>query len=302
LRKRVLSFLLLVLILGILGVNPPVLHAAQIQVVTTFSILHDFVSQVGGEQVVVNSLVPAGADPHTWEPSPREASLVAKADLVVANGAGFDDWLLPLVQNAARPGVPIVLASEGLSVFEQDHDHQGHQHGHESDPHLWLSVPNAIAYVEKITAALAELSPEHSQYFTGRSKVYLQELEALDQKMLELLAEISPKNRVLVTYHNAFSYLAERYGFEVAEFLVENPEAEPSPRDLGRLVELLRNLSKPVVFTEPQLTSGTRYVQALAREVGAQVYVLYSDSLTSEVSTYVEMMEYNLQVLLEALR
>jgi hypothetical protein len=83
--------------------------------------------------------------------------------------------------------------------------------------------------------------------------------------MLELLAEISPKNRVLVTYHNAFSYLAERYGFEVAEFLVENPEAEPSPRDLGRLVELLRNLSKPVVFTEPQLTSGTRYVQALAR-------------------------------------
>lgn len=276
-------------------------HAQHLQVVTTFSILEDFVQQVGGDKVVVRSLVPKGADPHSWEPSPREARLVAQADLVVANGAGFDNWLLDLVKSAASPDVPIILVSEGLNILD-NHSQHDHGHHHQGDPHLWLSVPNAISYVEKITTALVKLAPEDEQYLSVRSQAYREELAQLDSFMQEQLAQIPIESRVIITYHNAFSYLAERYGFAVVEFLVTNPEAEPNARDLARLAQVLSEQEKPVVFAEPQLSSGTRYVQALAKEVGAQIYTLHSDSLGGDVSSYVEMMKYNTATLVEALQ
>ncbi len=293
--RRGIGVSLLVLVVVLLG-GASLLEARQLQVVTTFSILQDFVQQVGGEQVVVRSLVPLGADPHTWEPSPREAGLIARADLVVANGGGFDDWLLPVVQSAARTGVGVLRVAEDLPVLE------GAGHEHAADPHLWLSVPNAVSYVERIAQALQELRPESAAYFAQRADAYIQRLHLLDEKLQSELGQIPAENRVIVAYHNAFSYLAERYGFAAVDFLVDNPEAEPNPRDLGRLVDLLRGMERPVVFTEPQLNAGSRYMRALAQEVGAEVFTLYSDSLTAEVPTYVDLMEYNLQVLVEALR
>lgn len=275
-----------------------------LQVVATFSILQDFVEQVGGELVEVNTLIPRGADPHSWEPTPREARVLAQADLVVANGAGFDDWLFPVVKSAAGPNVPLVLASQGQEVLASGHEHHGHQGegAHAGDPHLWLSAVNAIAYVERITEALVQLAPSQEAYFLERSSAYIQKLRDLDARILLELESIPRENRIIVTYHNAFSYFAERYQFSVAEFLVNNPEAEPSPRDLTRLVKLLAKQAKPALFTEPQLSAGRRYLETLAGEVGAEVYTLYSDSLSPEVPTYLALMEYNLQTLLEALR
>lgn len=291
----------LALVLFILLVSSVPIWAKPLQVVTTFSVLEDLVQQVGGEKVEVRSLIPRGADPHSWEPSPREARLIAQADLIVANGAGFDNWMVGLVQNAAREDAVFVFASEGLTLLDHDHSHHLHDHTHSGDPHLWLNVQNAIFYVEKIAATLIELSPQNTQYFTDNLNVYTQELSQLDQILLYELGQIPKQNRVIVTYHNAFSYLAERYGFQVVEFLVENPEAEPNPRDLAGLVNLLSKQENPVVFSEAQLTSGTRYVQALANEVGAEIYTLYSDSLSPDVPTYLEMMKYNMRTLVEAL-
>ena len=149
--------------LGTVLGSTPLPAARPVQVVATFP-SQDFVEQVGRRDR--SSLVPLGADPHTWEPSPREAGLVARAELVVANGAGFDDWLLPLVKSAARPGIPLLQLSEGLVPDVDHHDH-GHGHGHTADPHLWLSVPNAVDYVERIAAALTELLQELVEFFAG---------------------------------------------------------------------------------------------------------------------------------------
>lgn len=301
-NKRLSGFVLISgLVLFYLVGAVACVQATELKVVTTFSILEDFVRQVGGERVEVRSLIPVGADPHSWEPTPKEARLVAQADLLVANGGGFDQWLVDLQKSAARPGVPMVYASQGLLVLEHDHDND-HEHHHGGDPHFWLSVPNAIYYVERITDALVALVPEDGPYFLARSQAYLAELAQLDKDILSQLQQIPPENRVIVTYHNAFSYLAERYGFSVMEFLVENPEAEPSPRDLGRLVQVLKQQPNPVIFTEPQLNISKRYVQTLAAEIQGKVYVLYSDSLSSTITTYVEMMEHNAQTLVEALR
>lgn len=300
-NKRVLAVVgvlsgILVLCL-VLSVAP--VQARKFRVVTTFSILEDLVRQVGGEKVQVNSLVPLGADPHSWEATPKESRLVAEADLLVANGGGFDQWLINLQKNAARPGTPLVFVSQGLAALTMSSS--GHDH-HGGDPHFWLSVPNTIHYVDKITEALVALSPENTEYFLERSQLYLQELEELDRKIMLELGQIPVENRVIVTYHNAFSYLAERYGFAVVDFLVENPEAEPSPRDLGRLVQLLKQQVNPVVFAEPQLNVSTRYVETLAKEIQGKIYILYSDSLSEDVPSYVEMMNYNVKTLLEALK
>lgn len=279
-------------------------QATELKVVTTFSILEDLVRQVGGNKVEVTSLIPPGADPHSWEPTPKEARLVAQADLLVANGGGFDHWLISLQKSAARSGVPLVIVSDGLTTLAHDHEHEHDDHGHhhEGDPHFWLSVPNAIHYVEQITEALVELSPEDAPYYLARSETYRNELVKLDQLILAKLEQIPMENRVIITYHNAFSYLAERYGFAVVEFLVENPEGEPSARDLGRLVQLLKKQPNPVIFTEPQLNISKRYVQTLAGEINGKVYVLYSDSLDANITTYIEMMEYNADTLVEALQ
>ena len=289
------------LVMALLAAAQPA-SAQQLEIVVTFSILEDLVEMIGGDRVEVKALVGRGADPHTWEPTPREARLVAQADLVVANGGGFDDWLLSLVRNASSSGTPLVLASEGLSALAHGAvpDHGDHSHG--GDPHFWLSVPNAIFYVQQITEALVGISPVDGAYFRESAQAYIEELTELDRWMQDQLSKIPQENRVIVTYHNAFSYLAERYHFEVAEFLVHNPEAEPSPRDLARLVDLLKGQKRAALFIEPQLTSGTRYMQALAREIRGEVYTLYSDSLSTEVPSYVKMMQYNTETLVEALQ
>ncbi|NLL43872.1 MAG: zinc ABC transporter substrate-binding protein [Firmicutes bacterium] len=293
--KRILPCLVLVLLLG--AAASPV-SAHKLQVVTTFSILQDLVQQVGGERLEVSSLIPSGMDPHSWEPTPRDARAVANADLIIANGGGFDDWLFGLVGGAAQADALVIVVSEGLDVIEHE---DSHGHGHQGDPHFWLNVTNAIYYVEQIAQGLTTISPEDASYFRERADSYRQELADLDRWMIEELARIPEENRVIVAYHNAFSYLAERYGFAVADFLVANPEAEPTPRDLARLVELLRGMSRRAIFTEPQIGTGTRYMQSLAKEVQGEIYTLYSDSFGPEAGSYVEMMKYNTQTLMEAL-
>lgn len=274
-------------------------EAGKTKVVTTFPILADFAQEVGGDRVEVISLVPIGADPHSWEPTPRDARSVASAQIVFSNGGGFDAWLDRLIRNAADPDTPVIVLSEGLVPLQAEH-HHGHEH--EGDPHFWLSVPNAIYYVERISEALSALERENAAYFQKRTADYVQKLEELDQWLLTELGKIPPENRVIITYHNAFSYLAHRYGFSVAEFLVNNPESEPTARDMAQMVKLLNSYKKPVIFMEPQISGGHRYTAALANEVGGSVYILYSDSFTQEVSSYIEMMYTNGKTLVEALQ
>lgn len=272
----------------------------SLKAAASFVIIADFVRQVGGDYVEVVTLVPALADPHTWEPTPQDARNLASAHVLFVNGAGYEEWLRDLVASAAPPSMPIVELSHGLEPLPGP-SHSVHSHD-QHDPHFWLSVPNAVHYVERIAQTLMDLDPERAQYYRERANTYQRELWELDRWLLEQLAQIPEENRVLVTYHNAFAYFAQRYGFTAAPFLVHHPDREPTAKDMAALVKALSSLAKPVVFAEPQFTVGERYVQSLAEEIGGEVRVLLSATLTAEVSTYVDLMRYNGQVLLEALR
>lgn len=274
--------------------------ARPLRAVASFSVLADLIENVGQEHVVVTSIVPIGSDPHSWEATPREARTVAAADILFYNGMALETWVDRLVRNSARPDLPVIVLSDGLSALPSatfgSHIHQG------GDPHLWLDVRNAMDYVKRIIIELSNLDPEYASYYQKNGEAYLAELETLDRWLRDLVKGIPEENRYLLTYHDAFGYLAHGYGLEVKGFLVAEPDREPTARDMVNLSRMLAELPRKVVFVEPQVGVGHRYADILAQETGARVYSLFSDSLTLEVGSYLEMMYRNGQVLEEALR
>ncbi|REJ32980.1 MAG: zinc ABC transporter substrate-binding protein, partial [Bacillota bacterium] len=186
-----------------------------------------------------------------------------------------------------------------------DHDHDrdrdhGHTHTHEEgDPHFWLDVANAMHYVRRIEQALSQADPARADYYRARAEAYLAELEELDRWIVSEIQRIPPERRVLVTYHDAYGYMADRYGLELVGFLVRNPDREPAPREMAALVEAIQERGVPTVFAEPQVNP--RFIEALAREAGVGVGILYTDALTDEVPTYIEMMRTNVRALVDGL-
>lgn len=279
---------------------PAAATAASLRVVATFSVIADMAEQVGGTKAEVSSIVPLGGDPHTWEPTPREARHLATADVLLYNGLGLELWVDRLIRSAARPDLPVIVLSEGLEPIPGA-SFAAHVH-EEGDPHFWLNVQYGMHYVERILAAFVQLDPDNATYYTANAERYLQTLAELDQWIEQAVLQIPEERRKLVTYHDAFGYLAQRYGFEISGFLVVNPDREPSSREMADIVRQLASQERPVIFVEPQVSSGHRYAEAVASEVGGSVGLLYSDSLTEEVPTYVDMMRWNVNQLLEALQ
>ncbi len=274
--------------------------SANLRAVATFSVLADFIQQVGGDKVSVTSIIPLGGDPHSWEPTPREARSIASADVLFYNGLGLELWVDRLISNAARPDLPIVVLSAGLTPLPGP-TFTNHAHD-EGDPHFWLSVRYAMDYVKKIQQSLKELDPKNAQYYDENAQRYLDKLMELDAWLFQQVELIPKDNRQIITYHDGFRYLADQYGFDVVGFLVVNPDREPSSRDMAQLVRLLAALPRKVIFTEPQISGGSRYAQAVAQEVDGKVYTLYSDSLSEAVPSYIAMMRHNGRVLVEALQ
>lgn len=293
----VLSFLTVLFVY--IHTAPVTAARSQLTVATTTTVFADFIQQVGGERVEVLSIVPAGVDPHAFEPTPREARAVATADLLFVNGLGFEAWLAKLLENVGSSDLTVVVMSEGLTPLPGV-AFSAHHHDEDGDPHFWLDVTYAMHYVRRIEQALSEHDPEGAEYYRSRTARYVDELEALDAWMLEQLGRIPPERRVLLTYHDAFAYLARRYGLELVGVLVRNPDREPSSRDMANLVREIRRLNVPAIFAEPQINP--RLAQTLAAETGITVSVLYSDALTEEVPTYIDMMRLNTLSLVEALK
>lgn len=292
--------LLVILVLMLLSINAPGANAREIRAVATFSVIGDLVEQVGGNRVRVDSIVPLGGDPHTWEATPREARNLAAADILFYNGLGLEIWVDRLIENTARQDLPVVVLSEGLTPLAGP---KFTAHSHEQgDPHFWLDVQHAMTYVERIRDALIDVDPNNRDYYQANAAEYLQELVELDQWITKQIQTIPAENRQIITYHDAFGYLANRYGLTISGFLVTNPDREPSAREMGEIIGRLQEFARPVIFIEPQLDSSARYAQAIAQEVGGDVAYLYSDSLSQEVSTYKAMMEHNGKTLVEALK
>lgn len=256
----------------------------RLRVVTSLELLADMARQVGGDRVDVNAILPSGADPHTFEPAPGRVADIARADLLFVNGLGLEGNLLDVIDQNA--GGPVVRLAGGLETID-------------GNPHLWLDASLAAGYVESIRDALIEQDSAGSDAYTANASAYLDVLAALDAEIAEEIDAIPPAGRRLVTFHDAYPYLARRYGLEIVGFVVPSPGQEPNAGDVADLVEAIRDQDVRAVFKEPQFNASV--LELAADEADVRVLDLLSDAYTDGVDSYVELMRFNARQLREGL-
>ena len=265
----------------------------RLKVVASFSILGDFVKNVGGERVDVTTLVGADGDVHVYAPAPADARKIADAKLLVINGLGLEGWLPRLLQ-AAGGKAPILAASRGIAPLKL---------GSDADPHAWQSVENAKKYVTNIRDALAAADPADAEVFRKQAETYLAKLDALDRAVRQAVSQIPESRRKVISTHDAFGYFAAAYGIQFIAPLGVSTESEASARDIAGIVTQIKTEKIPAVFLEN--ISDPRLIRRIAAETGARVGgTLYSDSLTGEkgdAPTYIELVRHNIKALTSAL-
>ena len=291
--------------------------ADKLKVVTTFTILGDMVSNVGGEHVVLTTLVGPDGDAHVYEPTPADARALAQADLVIVNGLGFEGWIDRLVKASGYKG-PVVVASEGIAAIKAEEAHgQGHgdavsdeksekdedHHEGEFDPHAWQDLANGRIYVANIARALAAADTAHADDYRRRAEAYDRELVALDRDIRSRLDAVPGDRRKVITSHDAFQYFGRAYSIDFHAPVGLSTESEPSAGEVAALIRQMRDEGIRVLFVEN--VTDPRLVQQLAREADAVIGgTLYSDSLsgsTGPAPTYLDMFRHNASEIVEAL-
>ena len=286
-----------ILLVALALLLPVSLSAAEkIQVVTSFSILADLTQEIGGDQIVLTNLVGADEDAHVYEPTPDNAKALLNADLIIANGLGFEPWLERLMASAEPKGKRINASAGVLPILLEEDGEQV------PDPHAWQSLSNAEVYVRNITQALSDADPAHAKDYAARQDAYLARLHALLKEVNARFASLPASQRKVVTSHDAFGYLGQAWQLEFIAPQGLSTHDEPSPAEVGELIRQLRDEGVRAVFVEN--IRDPRLIQQIAEEAGATVGgTLYSDALASKgpASTYLGMYEYNTAALLKAL-
>jgi ABC-type Zn uptake system ZnuABC Zn-binding protein ZnuA len=307
-------------------------------VVATVAPIADLVAMVGGERVEVDSLVPAGADAHTYEPRPQDVVALSDADAYLGVGLGLNDGALRLARENLPEGAPLVLLGEDLLndqdlVFDHSHDDdhshgdedqghshgdedQGHSHGDEDqghshgddqlgpNPHVWTSVRNAATMVDGIATTLSDLDPDGAEQYAANAAAYRDQLDDLDGRIASAVTTIPEDNRVLVTYHDAWSYFARDHELSFATAIQPADYSEPSAGELRALIDQIRALGVPTVFGSEVFP--TPVLETIAEESDA-AYVgdLSDDVLPGDPGdpehSYLEMMRRNAHVIVTGL-
>lgn len=317
---------------------PAETEEAKLNVEVSFYPMYEFTKNVAGDLANVHTLVPAGMEPHDWEPTPQDIASIEKADVLVYNGAGMESWIdqvtgslsnAKLIQVEASHGIDLLEGSEEeehdhehadttdthdhadeATTEEHDHDHdaeaeEGHTHDHDHgglDPHVWLSPALAVKEVRNIEAGLAQAAPEHAEQFKQNADAYVAKLEALDQDFKAAVAD--SKRKDFITQHAAFGYLAKEYGLQQVPIAGLSPEQEPSAAQMASVIDFAKEHQVKTIFFETLVSS--KVSETIANEVGAKTAVLNPiEGLTEEeIATgkdYIGVMRQNLEALKLAL-
>jgi zinc/manganese transport system substrate-binding protein len=277
-------------------------------VVGTTTQVADLATSVGGDRVRVTSLLKPGVDAHDYEPSPADIDAIARADLVVKNGVGLEEWLDDTIKSSGFSG-PVVDTSQGVKLREGGHaeeaaageEHAGEEHAGEAeehDPHIWQDPRNAQIMAANIERALAAADPDGADVFAANLAAYTRQLQALDAEVERQIGSLA--NKKVVTNHDAFGYYLDRYGLELVGSVIPSfdTSAELSGRDIRDLVAKIRATKVKAIFTETSLPP--KAAETIGRETGVKVVVgedaLYGDALGppgSDGDTYLKMIRHN---------
>lgn len=273
--------------------------------VASFSILADFLGEIGGPLLAVDSIVGPETDAHVFQPSPSDARKLARARFVVVNGLGFEGWMPRLIRASGFRGTEIV-ASRGIATIKaKGHAHgHGHDHSHgEHDPHIWQDPRRAQAMVRTIAEGLAGADREAQDAYRERAAAYIARLAELDAWVEREFAAIPRARRRVVTSHDAFAYFGARYGIDVLSPQGLSTRTEPSAQGIARLVQQIRRERISALFIEAG--ASPRVLEQVAAETGARIGGrLFSDSLSAPggpAPTYIDMIRHNTRMIAEAL-
>lgn len=299
---------------------------SRVHVVCSIYPVYDFARNVGGDRIRVSCLVPPGAEPHGWEPSPRDMVELQKADLFVYCGAGMEQWVGKTTGILQEKGIALVDASEGIElIYGSASNEHAHEYGHHKeakranhtgnsiasppgndaaavDPHVWVDPVNAMTMVDNIALGLAGVDPENKGYYEQNAQRYKGQLAALHSDFEKAMAGV--KRREFVTSHASFGYLARRYGLVQVPLRGLSPEVEPTPARMAEVVELVREKGIRYIFFESLVSP--KVSKVIAGETGAEVLVLNPvGGLTAEEMAagkdYLSIMRENLENLVKAL-
>ena len=263
------------------------------RVVTTFTIIQDIAQNVAGSAAVVESVTKPGAEIHEYQPTPLDIVRAQSADLVLWNGLNLERWFERFFENVR--GVPSAVVSDGIEPMGIS---EGPYTGR-PNPHAWMSPSNGLRYVEAIRTALVQHDPANAAAYARNAEAYAARIRALDEPLRRRLAAIPEEQRWLVTSEGAFSYLARDYGMREAFLWPINADEQGTPRQVRRVIDLVRQHKVPVVFSESTISD--RAARQVARETGARYGgVLYVDSLSAAdgpVPDYVSLLQVTVETI-----
>jgi zinc/manganese transport system substrate-binding protein len=275
------------------------------QIVVSTSILGDVVRGVVGDLADVEVVMPEGADPHEFAPSARQAEAMVDADLLVVNGAGFEQGLQGQIEQAEAAGTAVFAAADHVELLELDEHDDEHDDEHgDVDPHIWMDPSRMAGVVEALGEQLATVVADADAVRT-RAAASADELRALDAELESLLDIVPAERRVLVTNHEVLGYFADRYDFEVVGAVIPSltTGAQASAADLEALAEVIEREGVPAIFAET--TSSSALADALADQVGDMAVVsLHTESLgpaSSGADTYVGLLRTDVELIVDAL-
>ena len=285
--------------------NDQLASIKKIKVVTTVAPITSIVENVVGDKVEVVGIIPEGVDSHTFEPIPSDSKLLASADLIILNGLDLETPTLKLARANLKPGASIyTLGDKTVKETEYIYDFSFPKEQGHPNPHLWLNPEYAMRYATLVRDELAQVDPKNGTAYQENTAKFLKNLESLDQAIKDGSGTIPPKNKRLLTYHDSWPYFARRYGFQVIGAVQPSDFADPSPKEVVRLIDQIRNEKVPAVFGSEVFPSPV--LEQIARE-GKSRYIdkLRDDELPGKPGdsrhSYVGMMVENLTIMFEAL-
>ncbi|MBN3884031.1 MAG: metal ABC transporter substrate-binding protein [Nostoc sp.] len=266
-------------------------------VLTTFTVIADMAQNVAGDKAIVESLTKPGAEIHGYEPTPSDLVRAQKADLILNNGLNLERWAQKLYNSV--PNVPHVTLSEGIKPVEITEDaYKG-----KPNPHAWMSPQNALIYVDNIRKALVNLDSANAETYNTNAKAYSQKIKDVDEKLRKAVSVVPADKRYMVSCEGAFSYVTRDYGLKEAYLWAVNSEQQATPKQLEKVIDIVKKNKIPVVFCESTVNDGAQ--RQVARESGARFGgVFYVDSLSpanGPAPTYLKLLELNINTLTQGL-
>ena len=279
---------------------------SKLKVMASFYPMYDFAVKIGGDKVKVMDMVPAGTEPHDWEPAATDIKNLEDADVFVYSGAGMEHWVSTVLASLENRNLVSVEASEGITLrmgHEEKEEHEGTDEDHgQYDPHVWLSPLNAKKEIENIKDAFVKADPNNQSYYEANYTEYAAKFDQLDQEYRDTISGLTNKN--IVVAHEAFGYLCDAYGLKQVGIEGLSPDSEPDPAKMAEVIDFVRENHVKVIFFEELVSP--KVAETIAYETGVSAEMLnplegLGDEELAAGEDYFSVMESNLEKLKAAL-